>query len=150
MYGIIPSIPSVPARKTNIVIPDPLSLLMSPLADAETALGNITGGFRADVKETEKDYQVSAELPGFAKEEVSIKLDKDVLVISCEHKSEEKKEEDDGQWLYRERTFAAASRSFVLPNADENNTSATLEDGILKVVVPKKEQSDNISTIEIS
>lgn len=87
------------------------------------------------------------DLPGKTEKDVNIELDKNVLTISSEKVSEkensDKKDKDEknaGKYLIRERTYTSFKRSFTLPDdIDSENLSATVKDGILKVVMPRKE-----------
>jgi len=95
-----------------------------------TPLSNIT--------EDEKNYNISAELPGLDKGDIEITFHDGMLEIKGEQK-EEVKEEKEG---YVRREFSSASyyRAFSLPeNIDENAIDAILEKGILNVKIPKKE-----------
>lgn len=113
-----------------------------PIADAFTKM-------TCDVKETDEGYVVEAEFPGAAKNDIDISFDEDVLTISYEKSSEDKEEKDDGTYLVRERSFSSYKRSFRLPNADAEATSAKLEDGILTIELPKKAEEETRTTIAI-
>jgi HSP20 family protein len=90
-----------------------------------------------NISEDEKAFEIELVAPGFKKEEFKINLEKALLTISLE-KKEEKEEK---QYNKREFTFESFSRSFTLPeNADGEKISAEYVDGILKVVIAKKEE----------
>lgn len=95
---------------------------------------------RVDVKETENEYQVHADLPGLVKEDVSISLEDGVLTIKGERKqSEEAKEENQ---YYSERSYGNFSRSLNLPSkVDEKKIKASLKDGVLSISLPKVEEA---------
>ena len=92
-----------------------------------------------NVNEREKEFEVELIAPGYVKEDFKIKLDKDVLTISAE--VEQSAEAKDGEkTLRREFVSKSFSRSFTLPdNIEGDNIGAKYENGILKVVIPKKE-----------
>ena len=93
---------------------------------------------RIDIVESEKAYELRAELPGINKNEISISVKDDVLTISGEKKVEEKKEGED--YYCCERGFGKFERSFrMAETVDANNISAEYKNGVLVVTVPKVE-----------
>ena len=95
-----------------------------------TPLSNIT--------EDERNYNISAELPGLSKGDIEITFRDGILEIKGEQK-EEKKEQKEG-FVRREFSSASYYRAFSLPeNIDDEAIDANLEKGILKVKIPKKE-----------
>lgn len=101
---------------------------------------------KVDVKEEKDAYTLQMDLPGKTDKDVSIELDRNVLTISSETRSEEndksdvkEKEEKGAKWLIRERSFYNFSRSFTLPeDVDCENLSAEVKNGILTVNMPRK------------
>lgn len=150
MSGMIIPVPRNMQKAGSVPpIVNPFELLFAPLADAEDALAQAAGGFKVDLKETESAYELQADFPGAEKDEVDVKLENDMLTISYEHKQESKSEED-GKWIAQERSYSSMTRSFRLPDVDEANTKAELSNGVLTITVPKKEQTDTSTKIEIS
>jgi HSP20 family protein len=93
-----------------------------------------------DVSEDEARYLVTAELPGVKKEDVCIEVEENVLSIRGEKRSE--REETKDRTHFVERSYGAFHRSFTLPsNADLDQIKASVEDGVLSVEIPKKEES---------
>ncbi len=93
----------------------------------------------ANIIEDDKIFNLTAELPGLDKEDVEISLIDGNLEIKGEMK-EIKNEEDKGDIVRKEYRSAKYYRCFSLPNdIDEENIDATLEKGILKIIIPKKE-----------
>ena len=91
---------------------------------------------RVDVREKKDHYLIEADLPGVSKEDIKLEVDKNVLTISGERKSEEK-EENDG-YTRVERYFGKFERSFTLPeNMKTEKIDAEYKDGTLKVNLPK-------------
>ena len=91
---------------------------------------------RMDVRDTKDGYEITAELPGIAEDDVKIAIEGDVLTISGEKKSEKETKEDD--YRLSERTYGAFSRSITLPHGvDPEKLTASMGDGILKLVAPK-------------
>lgn len=101
--------------------------------------------FPVDVVEENDSYLVSAELPGFAEEEVEITLNDNLMVISA-NKKEEDKEENASKYLIRERAEGQYKRSFSLPkDADREAIKATLKEGVLNVTISKKPEAKPMS-----
>jgi HSP20 family protein len=92
----------------------------------------------ANVKETGKEYIVELAAPGLERKDFKVEVNDHNLNISSE-KKEEKKEEKDG-YSRKEFSYSSFSRSFALPdNVKEGDIDAKYKDGILKIVIPKKE-----------
>lgn len=102
--------------------------------------------FDLDIKETENNYTVEANLPGFKKDEVSIELHNGKLTISVNRKETENKNEEN--YVYRERKFYSSKRTVNLPDSDSEKVKAKLEDGVLTIKVDKKEKTSNKIVIE--
>lgn len=94
-----------------------------------------------DVIENDNEYQIQLQLVGVKKEDINIDVEKDVLTIKAE-----RKEVKDLKYNHKESYFGKYERSFILPDdVDKENIGASLEDGILKIVVPKLENKASIS-----
>lgn len=94
-----------------------------------------TGKFKVDVKDKGNDYELTAELPGLKKDEIALNYSNGYLTISAQ-RNEEKNQQNDN-YLRRERHFGSMSRSFYIDDVDESKISAEFSDGILKVDLPK-------------
>ena len=103
--------------------------------------------FKLDVKETDQAYGIEAELPGIAKEEVSLDLVENRLTISVNR--EEQKDEEKENYIHRERKTSSMSRSVCLRDADMEKATAKLENGILEVRIPNIEEAEKKKRIEI-
>lgn len=106
-----------------------------------------TSPIRADVKETDNEYIVEAEMPGVRKEDIIIDLNNDVLTLGVDVK-QERNEDEDG-YIYRERRSGSFRRSFTVPNIDNEKVKASYKDGLLTVVLPKAEPDRRARKIEI-
>lgn len=94
---------------------------------------------RTDIQETDKEYVLTVALPGLRKEDVKIAVENGVLTLSGEKKTD--KEEKGKDWVRREITQGAFSRSFVLPaGVHPEEIKATCKDGLLTVSIHKPEQ----------
>ncbi|GFZ14951.1 HSP20-like chaperones superfamily protein [Actinidia rufa] len=116
--------------------------------DRQTAaLANV----RIDWKETPEAHIIQADLPGLNKEEVKVEVeDGRILQISGEKKRE--KEEKTDKWHRVERSVGKFVRRFRLPeNVRMDQIKATMENGVLNVIVPKQEEKQpEVKPIEIS
>ena len=95
---------------------------------------------KSNITELEKSYKVELMAPGYKKEDFQISIEDNLLVVSVE--KEEKKEENIDNVVYHEYSIANFKRSFRLSkNVDINDIEANYTDGILEIMIPKKEES---------
>ena len=90
-----------------------------------------------DVKETEKELVVKADLPGIDEKDINLTIQDGVLTLRGEKKNENK---DEGEnYLLLERSFGSFERSIRLPDTiDEDKAEASFEKGVLTVKLPKR------------
>ena len=101
-----------------------------------------------DIKEYEDKLEVVADVPGFDKKDINIKLEKGILTVSGEIKNEKK--EEDVKYLHREITSKKFSRSFRLgDNIDEEKIDASYKNGLLTITLPKTEEKELFKQIEV-
>ncbi|MDR6943278.1 Hsp20/alpha crystallin family protein [Mucilaginibacter pocheonensis] len=93
-----------------------------------------------NIAETENEFHIELAVPGLKKEDFKINLDKNVLTVSAEKKAEST---DEGKkFSKREYSYSSFTRSFTLPeSADHSKIEADYADGILKLIVAKKEEA---------
>ena len=93
-----------------------------------------------DIKETDKNYAISVEVPGVAKEDVDIQVDGNTLIIHGEKKQERK--EDKENYHCVERHFGSFERVLTLPkDANAENIDATFKDGVLNINIKREAKS---------
>jgi HSP20 family protein len=93
-----------------------------------------------NITEQKDDYQVSLAVPGLKKEDFNIDIDGNLLIVSS--KKEDKKEDKEGRYTRREYSYSSFERSFNLPDeVNKEKIEAHYEDGLLKLFLPKKEES---------
>ena len=95
--------------------------------------------FKLDVQDKEKEYLIEAELPGVKKEEITLEMHDGQLIIGI--KREEKVDEENKNYIHKERRYCSMSRSVYLADADSENIKAKLDGGVLEITVPKLEKS---------
>jgi HSP20 family protein len=93
---------------------------------------------KMDVKESNGDYKIKAEIPGVKKDDIHVSIEGNRVSISAEVKKE--KEEKEGEKVIRsERSYGMASRSFTLAEeVDQAKVQAKYADGLLELTLPKK------------
>ena len=95
------------------------------------------GSFKVDVKDADDHYELTADLPGMAKEDISLNYENGYLTIAAT-RSESKDEKDEaGNYIRRERHTGEVSRSFYIDGIDDANSHAEFKDGVLQVNLPK-------------
>ena len=93
---------------------------------------------KIDVSESDKSYIIRAEIPGVKKEDVKVNVDGNVVSISAETKKKKEKKEN-GRVVCSECCQGSSYRSFALDsNVDESKSQAKFEDGMLELILPKK------------
>ena len=101
---------------------------------------DLPADIRVDVTENEKEYLVTAEIPGAKKEDIRVSIDGSYVSIAAEIKKDEEKKH--GRSIVRETYRGSVSRGFSLANeVDDKNAVAKLENGVLRLTLPKREGS---------
>lgn len=102
----------------------------------QASYGVLSGSFKVNVEETENSVVLTADLPGISKKDLSIVLKEDILTISGERSQE--RDASNNRYSISERKFGKFSRSFDIDGIDGSNIDASLEDGVLTVILNKK------------
>jgi HSP20 family protein len=96
---------------------------------------------RMDVEETDKDYVVTADIPGMKKEDIKVAIEGNTVSIQAQTASEQEQKEG-SNIVRRERYLGQQYRSFTLPQEiDDKSAQAAYENGVLKLSLPKKSGS---------
>lgn len=104
---------------------------------------------KVNVTETDESFTLNMAIPGFRKSDFIIDLEEENLTISMEVK----KEENEVNFTKKEYDYGSFKRSFILPETvEEDKIEANYTDGILSLIIPKKEEAKPkpARTIEIS
>lgn len=105
----------------------------------------LTGGFGAfilsvDIKESDKDFAIYAELPGVDEKDVEVSVTSDSVTIKGEKKEE--KEDKRKNYFYMERSYGSFNRTIPLTaEIDADKAQASFKNGVLNITVPKTQSS---------
>jgi len=114
-------------------------MTMSPFSEETSLAGDFVPSM--DIKESEREITVSAELPGMEAEDIDISITGNTLTITGEKKSEI--EEKSERYYRSERSYGSFRRSIPLPDSvQEEKIEATYQQGVLKVSLPKEPGSE--------
>ena len=93
---------------------------------------------KTDVKEKKDSYQISIDLPGFKKDEVSVELKDGYLTVSAAKGLDKDEEDKEGRFIRQERYAGACSRSFYVGDVRPEDVKCKCEFGVLKLTLPKE------------
>ena len=97
-----------------------------------------------NITENADAYNVALAAPGLKKDDFKIDVEGAMLTISCE--KEDSSEEKDERYTRKEYSYSSFSRSFNLPDeVNSEKIDATYHDGVLKLILPKKEEAKKIA-----
>ena len=126
-------------RRSNDLFDDAIENLFRPFyVDSDSSF------MKTDIKETEKDYVLEVEMPGFAKKDISLKFESGYITISAKKDVSE----DANKYLRRERAVSC-SRSYYMGDVDQAKITAKYADGVLTVTVPKEKPEEARHSIAI-
>ena len=108
---------------------------------------NQSTNMKCDIYEKDGNYHIEIDIPGFDKNEISVECENGYLTITAE--KNEENEDENKNYIRRERTYGKYQRSFYLGDVDEDAIKAEFKHGILKIHVPKLEEKDTKRHIEI-
>ncbi|MFO7706112.1 MAG: Hsp20/alpha crystallin family protein [Halopseudomonas sp.] len=103
---------------------------------------------RVDVQETDSAYQVNAELPGVKKEDIHVDVNGALVTLKAEIRQQDSS--SDERALHSERYYGSVTRILELPGEVEaDEASARYEEGVLKLVLPKRQKAPGGRTLTI-
>ena len=106
-----------------------------------------------DIEKTDESYLLTAELPGFSSDNISVKVENNILTIEASKESVNKDESDEKKekqeknakvptTIVRERSYKSYKRSFELPDdANSDEIKAKMEHGVLSLTIPRNKKS---------
>ena len=125
LRGLFDLEPALPAR-TSFTVPSPAM----------------------DIIEEDKDYKLTAELPGMAEKDIQVMVTGDTLTLKGEKKQETERKEKN--YSLSERSYGSFQRTFWLPEGvDRDKIAAEFAKGVLTVTLPKSESAAKSKTIEV-
>lgn len=102
-------------------------------------------GMNVDVQEFDDRFIMDIELPGYAKEDIQADLKDGYLNVSANHTDKKEEKDEEGRYIRRERYCGHCQRSFFVgKNITQEDIKANFRDGILKLVIPKKEHKPEV------
>ncbi|WP_232686977.1 Hsp20/alpha crystallin family protein [Halobacterium zhouii] len=109
---------------------------------------NRGSGLAVDLEDTGDAFVLTADLPGFDREDIDVELREGSLRISASR--DESASHEDESYIHRERTKRSINRSVSLPEpVDKEETTATFKNGVLTVQLPKSRASEDATSIDI-
>lgn len=103
--------------------------------------------FKMDVRDDGGEYTIEAEVPGVKREEVNLTLNDGRLTLAV-NRSEQVNDET-GTYIHRERRMSSMQRSVYLADADDAGVRARLDEGVLRIQVPKRAGPAGAKQIEV-
>lgn len=94
---------------------------------------------RTDIKETDKEFELSVDMPGFDKKDIELSLDNGYLTIQA---SRAEKEEEKDSFIRRERSITCSRSYYVGELVTEEDIKAKYVNGTLTLTVPKMEKKE--------
>ena len=103
---------------------------------------------KTDIKETDDNYELIVDLPGFKKDEIKVSLEDGYLSIEAANGLDEyEQEKKTGKYIRKERYAGACQRSFYVgDNLTQEDIKGEFKHGILTLNVPKKEAKPAVET----
>ncbi len=96
--------------------------------------GTVVHSAATDIRETDKDFTIETELPGFDKSEISVNMKEGVLTVHAAHQEDESSDEG---YIRRERAQKTVERRFEVSGVDAAGIQAQYVNGVLKLTLPK-------------
>ncbi len=110
---------------------------------------SLPGSISIDVEDADDAYVVTADLPGFERDDIEVQVENNTLTLRATR--EESTEEEETDYLHRERSTASLSRSVTLPDpVAESDASASYNNGVLTVTLPKRDPETGGTNIPVN
>ncbi|MDY6267362.1 MAG: Hsp20/alpha crystallin family protein [Selenomonadaceae bacterium] len=138
MFGLVPFV----AHKDLDSMDNVFDRMMN-VFDEPFMAGFHTPEFKVDVKDNGDSYDLTAELPGFAKEDIALTYKDNYLTIAAKNETSNDEKDEQGNYVRRERSQSSMSRSFYIDGIDDAKATADYKDGILAIHLPKAVQTED-------
>ena len=130
---------------------DPFEMRLAPQGRDPLYGKHARNMMKTDVRETENNYELDIDLPGFKKDEVNLELKDGYLTISADKSLDKDEKDSEGRYIRQERWSGSCSRSFFVgENVKPSDVRAKFEDGILRIAMPKQEPRQLPATTSIA
>jgi HSP20 family protein len=117
--------------------------------EAIPAEADVTSSVDVDLEDAGDELVLTAELPGFDRDDIDVRVDDDTVHLAADRETEATRTE--GEFVRRERHRASVERAIPLPaSVHATEVSATFENGLLTVRLPKTEPASEGTEIEIA
>ena len=104
--------------------------------------GSNTRIMRTDVQETDTEFIINIDLPGFNKENIQVDLNEGYLTISASKSATDEEQYENGKYIRKERFEGSCKRTFYIGDyANEENIKAGCANGVLKLEIPKEPET---------
>lgn len=129
----------VPSRRNQNWLPG----IFNELLSAEWPERRNTTAPAVNIIDNEREYRIEVAVPGMTKEDFKVCIDEDnELSITLEKRTEPKDENKKSTYLHREFSYTQFRQSLVLPdNIERDKISARVENGVMTIEIPKKQQT---------
>ena len=109
------------------------------------------GSMKCDIYEKDNAYYLEMDIPGFSKDDVNLEINNnDYLTITAEKNNEKTENSGDKNYIRKERSYGKYQRMFYVGGIDKEKIEANFENGMLKVIMPKKQEVKSlVQKIEI-
>lgn len=94
--------------------------------------------FKTDIKDEGDAYLLEADLPGFAKEDITLDLNDHFLTVKAQRHFDRESKDEEGKYICCERSYGSYSRSFDVSGIDIDAIKAKYDNGVLTLHMPKK------------
>lgn len=94
---------------------------------------------KTDIREKDDNYEISVDLPGFKKEDITVELDNGYITINASKNLDKDEDNKKGKLLRQERYAGSMTRSFYVgENVEKEDVDANYRHGVLNLTIPKK------------
>ena len=138
MFGLVPFVSNNDLQKEENVFDRLMNVFDEPFMQSFH-----TPEFKVDVKDNKDSYDLTAELPGLKKEDISLTYNNNYLTIATKNEQSKDEKDDKGNYVRRERSQSSMSRSFYIDGIDDSKATADYKDGILSIHLPKTVQAED-------
>lgn len=104
-----------------------------------------------DLSENKQEYTIKANAPGATKDNVSVTFKNDILTISVETNQHNEETDDGHHWHFTERSYGKSTRKVQFPHGvvKSSDIDATVQNGVINLVLPKNITKDDTTQIEV-